>query len=124
MKSNERAKLMADAVSAGSAVPGPVPSELIAPTSRPIGYRLLQCMGWKEGQGIGNRKRRRAQGDKRGDIGLLEGIDLSKLPKGAVIDNAVTFSALDDAVDVAKTFKPKADEYGLGFDPRSDPKRK
>jgi len=38
-----------------SAIPGRVPSELIVPSSVPVGKKLLRCMGWREGQGLGPR---------------------------------------------------------------------
>lgn len=39
-----------------------VPSELLLPATDPIGLRLLRLMGWREGQGVGpRRKRQRAR---------------------------------------------------------------
>jgi hypothetical protein len=119
---------MASALSHGSAVPGPVPGELIVPTSRPIGYQLLQKMGWKEGQGIGNRKRRAVLGSTKhiqgktgqlsfaAGVGMIEGLDLSSLPEGAVVDGELLFAAKDDiAEQMSRMPTPKADMYGLGF---------
>ncbi|KAG5192268.1 hypothetical protein JKP88DRAFT_351998 [Tribonema minus] len=53
------ARQHAEAISKGSAIPGPAPLELIGPSSDPIGRRLLRAMGWREGQGVGRRVRRR-----------------------------------------------------------------
>ena len=44
----------------GSAIPGPVPSDLIVPSAASMGKRLLRTMGWKEGQGVGARVIRKA----------------------------------------------------------------
>eukprot|EP01051_Picozoa_sp_SAG22_P022062 SAG22_NODE_5135_length_1079_cov_2.055102_1_plen_250_part_10 len=41
-----------------SVIPGMVPGELVVATNDPIGKRLLKMMGWREGQGIGPRKKR------------------------------------------------------------------
>jgi hypothetical protein len=35
-----------------------IPEDLIAPSKDPIGVRLLRLMGWREGKGIGPRKKR------------------------------------------------------------------
>lgn len=45
---------------AGSAIPGPVPMELMVVTDHSIGKKLLRSMGWKDGQGIGPRVKRAA----------------------------------------------------------------
>ena len=39
-----------------SAIPGPAPDELIMPACQPVGKRLLELFGWKEGQGIGPKR--------------------------------------------------------------------
>jgi len=38
---------------------GKLIEDLIGPSSDAIGTRLLKKMGWKEGQGIGSKKRKR-----------------------------------------------------------------
>jgi hypothetical protein len=53
-------------------IPGPVLDEFIVPTSMPIGKKLLACMGWREGQGVGPRVKRRARrvgGDASAAVG-------------------------------------------------------
>ena len=45
-----------------------VPDELLVPASDPVGFRLLRLMGWRDGQGVGpRRKRARALVDEDGD---------------------------------------------------------
>lgn len=36
-----------------SAIPGPIPDELIVPSAEPMGVRLLKKMGWRPGKGVG-----------------------------------------------------------------------
>lgn len=49
----------AEREAAGGAIPGPAPSELIMPVGDPMGKKLLKTMGWRDGQGVGNRVRRK-----------------------------------------------------------------
>lgn len=44
-----------------------VPQELIVPASDSVGRRLLQLMGWREGQGLGPRRARRRRAKAGGD---------------------------------------------------------
>lgn len=54
-----RASTTAVAAAAGpSHIPGPLPGELIVPSAAPIGKKLLRCMGWRDGQGLGPRAAR------------------------------------------------------------------
>ncbi|EME49547.1 hypothetical protein DOTSEDRAFT_40740 [Dothistroma septosporum NZE10] len=46
-------------------------SDLFKTTGDTKGVKLLQRMGWRQGQGIGPKVRRRAQGDKRGESHLF-----------------------------------------------------
>jgi len=39
-------------------IPGPMPDELIGSTKESIGVKLLKLMGWREGYGIGPRRKR------------------------------------------------------------------
>lgn len=48
----------------GSAIPGIVVDELLAPTGVSIGKKLLQMMGWKEGVGVGSRQVRKRKGKR------------------------------------------------------------
>ncbi|KAF2717765.1 hypothetical protein K431DRAFT_254845 [Polychaeton citri CBS 116435] len=46
-------------------------SDIFRSTQETMGLRLLQKMGWRQGQGIGPKIRRRAQGDKTGETHLF-----------------------------------------------------
>lgn len=46
-------------------------SDMFKPTSDTKGAKLLQRMGWRQGQGIGPKIRRKAQGDARGETHLF-----------------------------------------------------
>ena len=46
---------------ASSILPGPVPTELVVGSTNSIGKKLLQTMGWREGQGVGSRRARKAR---------------------------------------------------------------
>lgn len=75
---DEIAKHHAEREAAGGAIPGPAPSELIMPVGDPMGKKLLRTMGWREGQGVGSRVRRKrrrpvpAEGDESPDEDLPE----------------------------------------------------
>eukprot|EP00903_Cladosiphon_okamuranus_P012991 g12121.t1 len=56
---DEIAKLHAEREAVGGAIPGPAPSELVMPVGDPMGKKLLRSMGWREGQGVGSRIRRK-----------------------------------------------------------------
>eukprot|EP00961_Rhodomonas_salina_P217293 2936117-Rhodomonas_salina.1 len=53
----------------GDVLPPPkdilVPDDLLAPAEDPIGFRLLRTMGWREGHGVGPKRKRKR--DKGGD---------------------------------------------------------
>lgn len=55
----EIARTHAEKEAAGSAIPGPAPPELVVPVGDPMGKKLLKTMGWRDGQGVGNRVRRK-----------------------------------------------------------------
>eukprot|EP00752_Nemacystus_decipiens_P002123 g2026.t1 len=75
---DEIAKQHAEREASGGAIPGPAPSELIIPVGDPMGKKLLRTMGWREGQGVGSRVRRKrrrpvpAEGDESPDEDLPE----------------------------------------------------
>jgi hypothetical protein len=54
-KNMAKRKLEDELKSSTGSIPGPVPDEFIVPSSNPIGKKLLQSMGWREGQGVGPR---------------------------------------------------------------------
>lgn len=67
-------------------------SDLFKTTGDTMGIKLLQRMGWRQGQGVGARVRRRAQGDKTGETHLF---------------------APENTRMIA--FRKKTDKKGLGF---------
>ncbi|KAI8818228.1 uncharacterized protein EV422DRAFT_499356, partial [Fimicolochytrium jonesii] len=87
-----------DGSAAPMALPAALVEDLIGPSKDPIGKKLLRQMGWREGHGVGPRARRRRRGDGKEDIYATEHL----------------FAPKDVTVD---TLKPKADHYGIGFDP-------
>ncbi|KAF2486788.1 hypothetical protein BDY17DRAFT_292114 [Neohortaea acidophila] len=46
-------------------------ADLFRPTGETMGVKLLQRMGWKQGQGIGPKVKRRIQGDTKGEMHLF-----------------------------------------------------
>eukprot|EP00960_Hanusia_phi_P035775 751940-Hanusia_phi.AAC.1 len=85
-----------------------VPDELLEPTNDSIGLKLLRIMGWKDGQGVGPRKRKNRtmdeeeKGEENEDIQISQSYkDFKFAPKDVQIFEA----------DVKGNF------YGLGFDP-------
>jgi G patch domain-containing protein 1 len=61
-------------------------------TGETMGVKLLQRMGWRQGQGVGTRVKRRAQGDKTGEAHLFAPENTRMI-----------------------TFSKKTDKKGLGF---------
>jgi G patch domain-containing protein 1 len=116
-------KRHAESAARGSAIPGPLPSELIAPASDPVGKRLLRVMGWRDGQGIGPRihkKRRRNRFAEAGSDDDDNGQgDVPSSVRSRFAGGVVTY-ARDNAAAVIAVPPPKTDSYGLGFDPFKD----
>jgi hypothetical protein len=104
-EARSKARRRAEEEARDSAIPGPAPSELIVPGSDPIGRRLLHSMGWREGQGLGSRRRARAE--------IAEAAPESALKLFS--KGAVTFAP--EAGDEIAVPEPKKDVYGIGFDP-------
>ncbi|WPG99499.1 DUF1604 domain protein [Acrodontium crateriforme] len=67
-------------------------SDLFRATGETMGVKLLQKMGWRQGQGVGPKIKRRAQGDTKGEIRLFA-------PENSPMI----------------TFQRKTDRQGLGF---------
>lgn len=99
------------------AIPGPVIDELIVPSSEPIGKRLLAAMGWREGQGIGPRaKRKQPTSVYASNPAAAAGVDAEDDDETGPDPHAAghLFAPRNTAVfDVAA----KNDVYGLGYDP-------
>ncbi|MEW5300889.1 MAG: hypothetical protein WDW36_003783 [Sanguina aurantia] len=89
----------AEGSSRPSAIPGPVPEELVVAASYSIGLQLLSKMGWRQGRGIGVSAagREGMGGSKFGSVG---GVSLENTP--------------------IYVLQPKKDLHGLGFDPFED----
>ena len=67
-------------------------SDMFKTTGETMGVKLLQRMGWRQGQGVGARVKRRAQGDKTGEAHLFAPENTRMI-----------------------TFSKKTDKKGLGF---------
>uniref|UniRef100_A0A8C0XVC8 G patch domain containing 1 n=1 Tax=Cyprinus carpio carpio TaxID=630221 RepID=A0A8C0XVC8_CYPCA len=82
--------------------------ELIAPARSSIGVELLRKMGWKDGQGVGPRLKRRQR---------KQNTDAVKVHGGCVGFSSDSFEnvtfAPKDVVPV--DFTPKVDSHGLGY---------
>ncbi|GAQ77979.1 hypothetical protein KFL_000060440 [Klebsormidium nitens] len=108
-----------------SAIPGPIPDELIVPSAESMGVKLLKKMGWRPGKGVGPKhevaaaeKRREA---RRAMIALAQSYG-AEVPPGLDEEPAEPPEEESDAAEVPKTtpifvLQPKKDFYGLGFDP-------
>ncbi|XP_038609959.1 G patch domain-containing protein 1 isoform X1 [Tachyglossus aculeatus] len=113
----EKARQLAAAV---APIPGAtILDDLIAPARLSIGFELLRKMGWKEGQGVGPRVKRKAR-RKKPDPGVK--IYGCALPPGSsegsedeeeyYLPDNVTFAPKDvTPVD----FTPKDDVHGLAY---------
>ncbi|CAN0132242.1 unnamed protein product, partial [Phaeothamnion confervicola] len=129
----ERARQRAGAEESASKgpIPGLAPLELMAPTGDSIGFQLLRASGWREGQGIGSRVRRKSRGAAAAagaggnDDELDDGVAVSlrkALGERRARDvfegdsMAITFARDNNAALLAVP-KPKIDLYGIGFDP-------
>jgi G patch domain-containing protein 1 len=84
-----------------------------------IGAELLKQMGWKEGQGIGQRVRRRKfQEEEKEPKLLMQEIPAEK--EEPHVEEEV-YVPPRKVFDVEQSFpKPKVDRYGAGFDPYTD----
>jgi hypothetical protein len=86
---------------------------MIVSSSRPMGVKLLQQMGWKEGQGIGSRKKRKMRDGK--DL-LIDLEGLKGLPAEVISGGEILLSAVDEiSGKFSEIPKPKVDKYGIGF---------
>ena len=95
-------------------IPGPVPSDLVVPTSDPVGARLLRLMGWRRGKGIGRGGARNdvngdGDGDGEGDVNDENGGSRrSRWGKSAT-------ALVDDTPRYV--LHPKTNLHGVGYDP-------
>ncbi|KAL8479362.1 hypothetical protein ACS0TY_026289 [Phlomoides rotata] len=111
-----------------SAIPGPVPDELIAPVTESIGVKLLLKMGWRQGRSIKDSNRNSLNVVRRQArkaflaLSQDEGSEIacSKLDEEDS-GNVPDLPADDDNQFIKNSpeyvLNPKQDLYGLGYDP-------
>ncbi|XP_051946776.1 G patch domain-containing protein 1 isoform X2 [Xyrauchen texanus] len=119
---SERKNKLKDKARAVSSLAAPIPGdttlleELIAPARSSIGVQLLRKMGWKDGQGVGPRLKRKAckQNTERVYECVLppKGSEESEDDDDEFAPENVTF-APKDVIPV--DFTPKVDSHGLGY---------
>lgn len=110
-------------------IPGFVPNDLVVASEDPIGIRLLKKMGWREGQGIGSRTKKKhlvpTQAEQPVGTGkkvygvavpddLRPQIDESEEEGEDIHALKYTF-AREDTVELV--YKPKNNTRGIGYDP-------
>ncbi|KAG2605610.1 hypothetical protein PVAP13_4NG082100 [Panicum virgatum] len=110
-----------------SAIPGPIPDELVVPTTNSIGMTLLMKMGWRQGRSIKDshadslyesrrnaRKAFLALSNSKNDEDQDQSSDKPSLDQAAV-------GSLEEMRISGNTpvyvLHPKQDLHGLGFDP-------
>ncbi|KAI9911584.1 hypothetical protein PsorP6_009118 [Peronosclerospora sorghi] len=101
-----------------------LPDDWVLPVNDSIGAKLLKQMGWKEGHGIGLRKRKlKFEDEEKQEPGqLMQDVSEDKTVKQS-LDNAdeEVYVPPRKVFDLKKVFsKPKLDRYGAGFDPYID----
>lgn len=112
---------------AAGAIPGPAPSELILPVGDPMGKKLLRTMGWREGQGVGSRvrrKRRRLEqsgGDESPDEELPEmaRAGLGKKARELFDKEGLTFAPKNADIRMQAVIA-KTNVHGVGHEPFKD----
>ncbi|XP_027126391.2 G patch domain-containing protein TGH [Coffea arabica] len=112
-----------------SAIPGPVPDEVLVPASESIGIKLLLKMGWRRGRSIKESSanslydlRREA---RKAFLALSAGDTAGKSASSELVDNDVedvTDPSADDGTVFSRStpvyvLNPKQDSHGLGYDP-------
>lgn len=112
-----------------SAIPGPIPDELIAPAAESIGVKLLLKMGWRHGRSIKDsstaslqevrREGRKAflalsSADKTADVG---GSEPYKNGPDGLKEEPATYDVQSTQGTPVYVRQPKQDLYGLGYDP-------
>ncbi|KAG6541641.1 hypothetical protein Mapa_016906 [Marchantia paleacea] len=121
-----------------SAIPGPVPDEIVIPATQSIGVKLLMKMGWRRGRVVGPRhftavSAARREG-RKATMALASSSKFDQRSKkvyGAQLPPSFEGSGEliaegqdedEEDIDVSEkipdfVFHPKADVHGLGFDP-------
>ncbi|CAN6195202.1 unnamed protein product [Urochloa humidicola] len=110
-----------------SAIPGPIPDELVVPTTNSIGVTLLMKMGWRQGRSIRDshadslyESRRNARKAFLALSGSKNDDDQDQSSGKPSLDQAAVGS-LEDMRESGNTpvyvLHPKQDLHGLGYDP-------
>ncbi|KAF8779282.1 hypothetical protein HU200_002963 [Digitaria exilis] len=110
-----------------SAIPGPIPDELVVPTSNSIGMTLLMKMGWRQGRSIRDshadslyESRRNARKAFLALSGSKNDKDQEQSSDKPSLDQAVVGSLEEMRVSgntPVYVLHPKQDLHGLGYDP-------
>ncbi|CAN1856593.1 G patch domain-containing protein TGH [Linum perenne] len=113
-----------------SAIPGPVPDELVLPAAESIGVKLLLKMGWRHGRTIkdssadslydARRKARKAFLAFSSNDDAKSHIDHNKRDENdhqASTEGPVNDDNLSSKKTPLYSLEPKQDSYGLGYDP-------
>lgn len=123
---DETARKHAERKTAGGVIPGPAPSELIVPVGDPMGKKLLKTMGWKDGQGVGNRVRRKrhralAERDDSPEEDLSEQAraGLGKKARELLDKEGLTF-APKNVGSKLRSVIAKTNLHGIGHEPFKD----
>lgn len=124
---DEVARQHAEKEAAGAAIPGPAPSELVLPVGDSMGKKLLRTMGWREGQGVGSRVRRKRSrpvpvgGNESPEEDFPEQAraGLGEKARQLVEKEGLTFAPKN--IDMkAQTVVAKTNLHGVGHDPFKD----
>lgn len=97
-----------------ASIPGfALPEEWLLPPNNSVGAALLRHMGWKDGQGIGQRVRKKK-------IAVSSTVTSTGNEHNNEAEEIV-YVPPRNSIDFQKAFpKPKVDRYGAGFDPYVD----
>lgn len=110
-----------------SAIPGPVPDEIVLPAANSIGIKLLQKMGWRHGHSIKETltdslyARREARKAFLAFSGNEGGLEPAQMESHRSDSEEYTEKCKDGTYASQNTpmyvLHPKQDLYGLGYDP-------
>jgi G patch domain-containing protein 1 len=110
-----------------SAIPGPIPDELVVPTTNSIGVTLLMKMGWRQGRSIKDSHADSLYESRRNARKAFLALSSSKNDEDQdqssdkpSIDQAVVGSLEEMHISGSTpvyVLHPKQDLHGLGFDP-------
>ncbi|EPS72499.1 hypothetical protein M569_02259, partial [Genlisea aurea] len=124
----ERKKVQAEQKQRPATIPGPVPDELLVPTTESIGVKLLSKMGWRQGRSIKDSNRNALHDVRREARKAFLAFSNDARPEDTISNvseetaDVSKDSETDDDTKFSKTtpafvLNPKQDLYGLGYDP-------